>query len=75
MGEELIAVSFDDSVNTIKALLPDVLHRPCVGIICGSGLSGLVDSFRDVVIVPYENIPGFATSTGKSEFMKPNLLY
>ena len=64
---EPIAVSFNESVDAIKAVVPDILQNPCVGIICGSGLSGLVDSFSDTVLVPYENVPGFATSTGKPD--------
>jgi len=60
---EPIAVSFNESVDAIKAVVPDILQNPRVGIICGSGLSGLVDSFSDKVLVPYENVPGFATST------------
>ena len=62
--KEPIVVSFDESVDAIKAAVPNILQNPRVGIICGSGLSGLVDSFRDVVLVPYQSIPGFGTSTG-----------
>lgn len=72
MANEPIAVSFDESLNAIKAAVPDILQNPRVGIICGSGLSGLVNSFRNVVLIPYENIPGFVTSTGESDFIDPN---
>jgi len=75
MGDEPISVSFDESVNAIKAAIPNNLQNPRVGIICGSGLSGLVDSFKNVVLVPYEDIPGFVTSTGKSDFVDPNSLF
>jgi len=64
-----VAISFEESVNTIRRVLPNNLQNPHVGIICGSGLSGLVNNFRDVVFVPYENIPGFVTSTGGFENM------
>jgi len=66
MNGEPIATSFNDSVDKIRSMLPDNLQNPRVGVICGSGLSGLVDSFRDVVLIPYDGIPGFATSTGAS---------
>lgn len=62
-----MAISFEETVNTVRGLLPNNLQNPHVGIICGSGLSGLVNNFRDVVFVPYENIPGFVTSTGAFE--------
>ena len=59
-------LSFDVSIDAIKSALPANLQSPRVGIICGSGLSGLVNVFRDVVLVPYENIPGFSKSTGRA---------
>ncbi|PPQ77945.1 hypothetical protein CVT25_015420 [Psilocybe cyanescens] len=55
--------SFQASIDAIKSALPPNLQSPRVGIICGSGLSGIVDVFRNTVIVPYENIPGFSKST------------
>lgn len=62
-----MAISFSSSLDAIKAALPAKLQSPHVGIICGSGLSGIVDIFRDVVLVPYENIPGFSKSTGEAD--------
>ena len=75
MANEPIAVSFDESLNAIKAAVPGILQNPRVGIICGSGLSGLVNSFRNVVLIPYQNIPGFVTSTGEPDFMDPNFSF
>ncbi len=66
MNGEPIASSFNDTVDMIRSMLPDNLQNPRVGVICGSGLSGLVNSFRDMVLIPYDSIPGFATSTGAS---------
>ncbi|KAF9521776.1 nucleoside phosphorylase domain-containing protein [Crepidotus variabilis] len=63
MGKESIATSFADSLAAIRSKLPETLQNPQVGIICGSGLSGLVGSFRETVIIKYEDIPGFSTST------------
>ncbi|KAF9030327.1 hypothetical protein BDZ89DRAFT_1013816 [Hymenopellis radicata] len=51
------------SINVLHRLLPEKLRKPRVGIICGSGLGGLVEALRDVVLVPYESIPGFAQSS------------
>ncbi|KAF7301245.1 Purine nucleoside phosphorylase [Mycena indigotica] len=54
---------FDAAIEAIKATVPSHLQSPRVGIVCGSGLSGLVDSIRDLHLVPYNTIPGFAEST------------
>ncbi|KAG8997643.1 hypothetical protein FRB93_014003 [Tulasnella sp. JGI-2019a] len=39
------------------------LGEPKVGIVCGSGLSGLGDALEDKVIIPYEELEGFGKST------------
>ncbi|KAG0262358.1 hypothetical protein BG011_010241 [Mortierella polycephala] len=43
--------------------LPANLAKPKVGIVCGSGLGGLVDILRNKVEFPYTEIPGFVNST------------
>ncbi|KAI8928683.1 nucleoside phosphorylase domain-containing protein [Entophlyctis helioformis] len=44
--------------------LPAALAKPQVGIICGSGLGGLVNAMEaPLVEFEYKDIPGFATST------------
>lgn len=60
------SIDFAPTLEAIISLLPPNLQRPNLGIICGSGLSGLAEDFRQVVIVPYEKIPGFAHSSGLS---------
>jgi purine-nucleoside phosphorylase len=62
MGSDVL----DASIDAISGALPDNLQSPRVGIICGSGLGGIVNVIRDVVLVPYENIPGFSKSTGEA---------
>ncbi|KAG6805541.1 hypothetical protein H0H93_004588 [Arthromyces matolae] len=57
------APPFAETLHAIEALLPPKLQNPKIGIVCGSGLSGLVDSFKETVIVPYDKLPGFAKST------------
>lgn len=52
------------ALKTLHTLLPPALRAPRVGIVCGSGLSTLARSLRDVVEVPYEVLEGFARSTG-----------
>jgi purine-nucleoside phosphorylase len=68
MSHEPPAIDFEPTVNFIVSAVPQGLQQPQIGFICGSGLSGLVEVLRDVVIVPYEKIPGFAKSTGKFQF-------
>ncbi|KAG9123984.1 hypothetical protein FRC07_013288, partial [Ceratobasidium sp. 392] len=58
-----IPKAFTAAIDAIKARIPEELREPTVGIVCGSGLSGLVSSIRDSVLVPYPEIPGFGTST------------
>lgn len=54
---------FIQTLEALESFLPENLRKPLVGIVCGSGLSGLAESFKDVVKIPYEKIPGFSKST------------
>ncbi|KAJ6567352.1 nucleoside phosphorylase domain-containing protein [Mycena vulgaris] len=54
---------FAAAVDAIKSLLPERLQSPRVGIVCGSGLGGIVECIRDLVLVPYNKVPGFMEST------------
>ncbi|KAF8056904.1 nucleoside phosphorylase domain-containing protein [Lyophyllum atratum] len=58
-----VPLPFDQTLEALTKLVPAKLQKPRIGIVCGSGLSGLVESFREVVIVPYDKLPGFAKST------------
>jgi purine-nucleoside phosphorylase len=44
-------------------LQANTTYRPEVGIICGSGLSGLSRSLQNSVTFKYEDIPGFPRAT------------
>ncbi|KAG8907963.1 hypothetical protein FRB99_001471 [Tulasnella sp. 403] len=62
--------SFSRTVEGIKERLraeaPEdhqELSSPKIGIVCGSGLSGLGDALNRAVVVPYNDLEGFATST------------
>ncbi|KXS14058.1 hypothetical protein M427DRAFT_33478 [Gonapodya prolifera JEL478] len=57
---------YDETVEWIRARCLPSLQRVHVAVICGSGLRGLVDSVdkeRVKVVIPYKDIPHFATST------------
>ena len=60
-----IPSGFAEAIEAIHKLVPEGLREPKVGIVCGSGLSGLVASIRDTVLVQYSDLPGFGTSTGR----------
>lgn len=55
--------SLDIALERLVSMLPEILRKPKVGIVCGSGLSGLAASFREVKIIPYVKLHGFAVST------------
>jgi len=55
----------EQAARYIISLLPETLPRPQIGIICGSGLSGLVSTFHadPQISIPYADIPNFPVST------------
>jgi purine nucleoside phosphorylase len=60
------SLPFASTLDVLARIVPEHLPKPRVGIVCGSGLSTLVSSLRDVFEVPYTMLEGFAQSTGKS---------
>ncbi|KAK9709117.1 Purine nucleoside phosphorylase [Basidiobolus ranarum] len=50
------------AADHLLAQVPQTL-LPKIGVVCGSGLGGLVESLQDTVEFPYESIPGFPHST------------
>lgn len=52
-----LPAQFGEAVASIKERLPPELRVPTWGIICGSGLSGLVDHIEDKVLLDYTSIP------------------
>src|SRR6266550_5836007 len=65
VGGHGLNLPFGATIESIVPRLPELLRGPRVGIVCGSGLSGLVESLRETVLIPYETLPGFAKSTGR----------
>ncbi len=45
------------------AILAATTHRPTVGLVLGSGLSGLADAVKSPAIFPYGELPHFPVST------------
>ncbi|KAL4076752.1 nucleoside phosphorylase domain-containing protein [Scleroderma yunnanense] len=59
-----MSLPYAATLDTISSLVPDPkLHKPRLGIVCGSGLSTLVSSLKHVVVIPYSKLEGFAEST------------
>jgi purine-nucleoside phosphorylase len=55
---------FAGAIKDIQSRVPEELREPKIGIVCGSGLSGLASKIRNPTLVPYSEIPGFGISTG-----------
>ena len=55
----------EQAADYITNLLPETIPPPQIGIICGSGLSGLVSTFYadPQISIPYADIPNFPVST------------
>ena len=57
------AFTVRDYDEAAQAILACTSHRPTVGLVLGSGLSGLADAVEDAAILPYGEIPHFPVST------------
>ncbi|KAL7753565.1 Purine nucleoside phosphorylase [Sorochytrium milnesiophthora] len=53
--------NFDDAKAFINSKTKNA--TPAIGIVCGSGLGGLVELLADKIEIHYEDIPGFVKST------------
>jgi purine-nucleoside phosphorylase len=51
---------------TAQWILKQINATPDVGIVLGTGLSGLVDMLDDKIVIPYKDVPGFVKSTAPS---------
>ena len=40
-----------------------------IGVVCGTGLGKLAEGIEDADVIPYSEIPGFVTSTGRTSFL------
>ncbi|MEF9986307.1 MAG: purine-nucleoside phosphorylase [Bacteroidales bacterium] len=59
MDERVIKI--EEAANYIKARLEN--RAPLAGIVLGSGLGKLADKIENKIVIPYKEIPNFATST------------
>jgi purine-nucleoside phosphorylase len=52
----------EHAARTVRARIK---QQPRVAIVLGSGLGGFAEEFEQAVTIPYEEIPGFVTSTAQ----------
>ncbi|HZE72825.1 MAG TPA: purine-nucleoside phosphorylase [Pyrinomonadaceae bacterium] len=62
VAESNLYARAEHAARTIRARTN---HEPRVALILGSGLGALADDFQDAVKIPYEEIPGFVSSTAQ----------
>lgn len=64
---EITLETYQASADYLTSRLPEEFKRVELGIICGSGLGGLVDTIDQSTKkeFSYSDIPGFVSSTGK----------
>ena len=65
MGTENFGTNpcYENIEKIASILLSKTIHRPKIGIICGTGLGGLAETLTDAESLKYEDIPSFPTST------------
>lgn len=68
--------TYSEACSYIKSQLPVNLSNPEVGIICGSGLSGLADQLTDSISINYADIPHFQETSvaGHKHSLKVGLI-
>ncbi|MEM9917692.1 MAG: purine-nucleoside phosphorylase [Bacteroidota bacterium] len=57
---------YEQAVEAAQFIQSKWKTQPLVGLILGTGLSGLADLIEDSVVIPYEDIPHFPASTVSS---------
>lgn len=63
----IIEATYQASADYLTSNLPKEFQSAELGVICGSGLGGLVETIDQSTKVEflYKDIPGFVASTGK----------
>lgn len=54
---------YERAEHAARTIRSRVKQEPRVAVVLGSGLGGFADDFEDAVTIPYEDIPGFVSST------------
>lgn len=54
---------FDDYKNAVDVIRQRTTQQPTIGLVLGSGLGSLADTLGNATAIPYDEIPGWPTST------------
>jgi purine-nucleoside phosphorylase len=66
MGEQRARSSlYERAEHAARVIRSRIKEEPRLAVVLGSGLGGFADCFEDAVAIPYEEIPGFLTSTAE----------
>jgi purine-nucleoside phosphorylase len=65
MAEASSSSLYSRAENAARTIRLRTTDNPRVAIVLGSGLGGFADEFEDSVRIPYQEIPGFVTSTAQ----------
>lgn len=74
MTDSIEENAYSESADYIKSRLPEKYQKVKIGIICGSGLGGLVDTIDSAtkIEIAYKQIPHFVQTTGIKSINKQN---
>ncbi|PJF38413.1 MAG: purine-nucleoside phosphorylase, partial [Phototrophicales bacterium] len=50
-------------MEAVQAIQAHTNLKPAIGLVLGSGLGGLADTFEERVVIPYDTIPNWPKST------------
>jgi purine-nucleoside phosphorylase len=62
LAESSLFARAEHAARTIRSRIS---IEPRMALVLGSGLGGLADEFQDAVSIPYEEVPGFVSSTAQ----------
>ncbi|RMG84003.1 MAG: purine-nucleoside phosphorylase [Chloroflexi bacterium] len=58
-----MAYTREDYMEAVQAIQAHTNLKPAIGLVLGSGLGGLADTFEERVVIPYDTIPNWPKST------------
>jgi purine-nucleoside phosphorylase len=65
MVEASTSSLYSRAENAARTIRARTTAEPRIAIVLGSGLGGFADEFEESIRIPYQEIPGFATSTAQ----------
>ena len=65
MVERVSLNLYSRAENAARAIRSLAAEEARIALVLGSGLGGFAEEFKDAVIIPYREIPGFVSSTAE----------